>query len=234
MLDEAIVLAGGLGSRLRGVVPEAPKPIAPIAGRPFLAWLLDHLERSGVRRVILSVGYRADMIRSTIGTQHGSLSVEYVEESVPLGTGGALRRSLAQIRGAGAFAVNGDTLFLADLLRMGDIAARFPRCLVVALREVENADRYGTCTVQNDLLTGFAAAKPGHRGLINGGIYVLPRGLFDRFDLPVNFSFEKDFMEPFVVELEPRALISDAEFIDIGVPDSYKAAQTLVPAWLTV
>lgn len=231
-LDEAIILVGGLGTRLRSVVAETPKPIAPIAGRPFLAWLLDHLERSGVRRAILSVGYRAEMIREAIGTRHGSVAVDYVEEREPLGTGGALRQSLAAVRGRAALALNGDTLFLVDLAQMADAAAQAPDRLVVALRKVDVADRYGTCTVENGRIVGFAAARPQGPALINGGVYVLPRGLFDPFDLPEKFSFESEFMERHVGVLEPRAVVSEGAFIDIGVPASFEAAQSLVPRWL--
>jgi D-glycero-alpha-D-manno-heptose 1-phosphate guanylyltransferase len=231
-VDEAIILVGGLGTRLRETVPDVPKPLAPIAGRPFLHWLLDHLDRAGVRRAILAVGYRAEMIRSAVGTRHGNIAIECVVEDEPLGTGGALRRSLAHVRGNSAFAFNGDTLFLVDLQRMAEAAWRSPGSLVVALRHVQDADRYGTCVVEGDRIVSFAAAKPQRGGLINGGVYVLPRTLFDRFALPDKFSFEHDFMERHVDELAPSAVISDGDFIDIGVPASYAAAQTLIPAWL--
>lgn len=232
-IDEAIILVGGLGTRLRSAVPDLPKPIAPVAGRPFLAWLLDHLARSGIRRTILSVGHGAALIRSAIGIQHNGMTVDYVEEREALGTGGALRLALTLVRNTSAFALNGDTLFLVDLHRMGEAAQPEPSRLVVALRTVDNADRYGTCVVENGTIVAFAAARSARQALINGGVYVLPRGVFDPFDLPEKFSFEADFLERHVSALRPRALISDREFIDIGVPASYEAAQTLVPAWLS-
>jgi D-glycero-alpha-D-manno-heptose 1-phosphate guanylyltransferase len=233
VLDEAIILVGGLGTRLRGVVAQEPKPIAPVAGRPFLAWLLDRLERSGVTRAILAVGYRADRIGAAIGTRHGAMTVDYVEEDEPLGTGGALRRALREVRGRSALALNGDTLFLIDLRQMADAALSFPERLIVALRPADAADRYGTCLVEGDRITAFSAQSTQGRTLINGGVYVTPRRLFDRFDLPDKFSFEADFIERHIEALAPLAVISDDPFIDIGVPESYAAAQQLVPKWLS-
>lgn len=233
MPDEAIVLVGGLGTRLRGVVSDVPKPLAQIAGRPFLAWLLDHLARSGLRRVLLSVGYRADMIRDAIGDRHAGVTVDYVEEQTPLGTGGALRQALRSVDGTSAFALNGDTLFLVSLAEMARTAASFPDRLIVALRAVDEADRYGTCLVEHGRIVAFTAARPQGAALINGGVYVLPRGIFDPFDLPERFSFEADFMESNVATLQPRAVIDNANFIDIGVPATFEAAQTLVPSWLS-
>jgi len=231
-VDEAIILVGGLGTRLRSAVPELPKPIAPVAGRPFLAWLLDRLDQAGIRRAILSIGYRADLIRAAIGTHHRRMSVEFVEEHEPLGTGGALRRSLAGVRGDRAFALNGDTLFMVDLQLMDQTARQFPERLVVALRAIDVTDRYGTCTVENGQIISFAASSTQGPALINGGVYVLPRRLFDPFDLPEKFSFESAFMERYLRQLGPRAVISNGAFIDIGVPAFYEAAQTLVPSWL--
>jgi D-glycero-alpha-D-manno-heptose 1-phosphate guanylyltransferase len=143
-----------------------------------------------------------------------------------------LRRALTHARGTQAYALNGDTLFLVELTLMAEAARRFPGDLVVALRKVDAADRYGTCMVEDGRIVGFTATSVTGPALINGGVYVIPKGVFDRFELGEKFSFEADFMERFVTELAPRAVVSDAAFIDIGVPASYEAAQRLVPSWL--
>lgn len=224
MTEEAVILAGGLGTRLRGAVPDLPKPMAPVAGRPFLSWLLDHLAGHGVRRAVLSVGYRREAIMDRFGSRHGALALDYAVEETPLGTGGGIALGLAQIEGPAAFVLNGDTFLDLDY-RHFDVAAGASSTMAIALRRIDEADRYGAAIVQDGRVVGFAARAGGGPGRINAGVYRLPRDLFSRFEMPAAFSFERDFLEVHAAALKPLAYDCDGMFIDIGVPEAWRQAQ---------
>ena len=233
MVTEAIILAGGLGSRLRTAVPELPKAMAPIAGKPFLSYLLRLLETSGIRRVVLACGYKSDAICSFFGSGHGKLQVDYSIEDEPLGTGGAIARAIPRIEGASAFVVNGDTLLRVDYQAMTSALSSHPGAqLVVALRPVPDASRYGSAVVVGDRIQSFNTRGTAGPGLINGGCYLLNRSLFDRYPMPSKFSWEEDFLQVQTHALQPIAFQCDASFIDIGVPEAFEQAQTLIPAWV--
>ncbi len=233
MATEAIILAGGLGTRLREALPDLPKVMAPVAGRPFLAYLLQFLEVSGVGRVVLAVGYRHDAIRSFFGTHYGGIELEYSVEKEPLGTGGALRQALPRVRNKFAFVLNGDTF-----LRIGyrDFSAALERepdaRLAVALRRVADASRYGEVVVADGRIRGFKTRGDARSGLINAGCYLVAREIFERYPMAPKFSWESDFLEARVAELQPLAFECDAPFIDIGIPKALAEAQTLVPEWV--
>ncbi|WP_421991044.1 sugar phosphate nucleotidyltransferase [Roseococcus sp.] len=143
---EAIVLAGGFGTRLRAVVSDVPKPLAPVAGRPFLAWLLDALERGGLKRVVLATGYLGEMVEAAIGARHGAMQIAYVREEQPLGTGGSLWAAMAATTGERVFALNGDTWQSADYAAMAQAAPEAD--LVFAVRPVEDRARYGSVVLE--------------------------------------------------------------------------------------
>jgi len=221
----AILLAGGMGTRLRSVVQDVPKPMAPVAGRPFLSHLLDYLEGQGIDEVILSVGYLRHIIIETIGERHGGVRVRYAIEEEPLGTGGGLRKALAMSGGFPVFALNADTLvhldYRAMLRRQEEVGAD----LSIALRAVDDTARYGSATVEDGCIVSFAAAdRPGQPGLINAGVYLFGANILAEGQPPA-FSFERDFLEPRIAELRPLAFVADGYFIDIGVPEDYARAQ---------
>ncbi len=227
-VTEAIVLAGGAGTRLRSVLPDLPKPMAPIRGRPFLAYLLDNLVAHGLQRVILSVGYRRERIWDFFGDGYGGLAIDYVIEEQPLGTGGAIARALPLLNGAEGFVLNGDTYLHLDLRAM---AAAYRESgdgnMMMALHQVPDATRYGRVDVVNGYVQGFFSGSGG-AGTINAGVYLLPRNLFDGHSLPACFSFEKDFLLPEVETLRPRAFPCNGVFVDIGVPEGYAEAQRIL------
>lgn len=231
---EAVVLAGGLGTRLRSVVPDLPKPMAPVAGRPFLAWLLDSLAAQGIRRVVISVGYRCEPIVEYFGRQYGTLSIDYATEPEPLGTGGGIACGLARIEGTEAFVLNGDTFQVFDYRAMAALLGRHGDAIMaMGVREVADASRYGQLSVSDGRVRGFSARGAGG-GLVNSGIYLLPRDLFERFRMPGKFSFEADFLQKRIDELRPVAFACDGVFIDIGMPDAYREAQQLLPSLLAI
>lgn len=228
--EEAVILAGGLGTRLRSVVDDRPKPMAPVGGRPFLSWLLEAAAAQGVRRVVLSVGYRREAIQDYFGHRHGGVEIAYAVEDEPLGTGGALRLALDRVEGAETLVLNGDTYQEIDFAELAACRARAPdAALAVALRIVPDAVRYGRAVVENGRLRAFRAAGQPGPGLVNAGVYLVPRDLFDGVALPARFSFEGDFLEPGIERLAPAVYLAEGMFIDIGIPSAFREAQTLIP-----
>ncbi len=233
MVTEAIVLAGGLGTRLRSAVPDVPKSMAPIAGQPFLAYLLQFLEANGIVRVLLSVGYRHEVIRDFFGSRFGRLQLAYSVEEEPLGTGGALLRSLALVEGPFTFALNGDTFLRLDCTEMASILERYGDSLVaVALRHVADAGRYGGAVISDGRVVRFHARGTAGPGLINAGCYLVNKDIFRRYPMPEKFSWEQDFLEAKAAEVRPIAFPCDVPFIDIGIPEAFQQAQTLLPTWM--
>jgi D-glycero-alpha-D-manno-heptose 1-phosphate guanylyltransferase len=222
---EAVVLAGGFGTRLRAVVADVPKPMAPVAGRPFLELLLGALARKGVRRAVLSLGYKAELIERHFGARYGALDLAYEIEARPLGTGGALRRALARCQGEAALVVNGDTYLDLELAELRQASERTHQPLIVGL-EVPDTLRYGRLRVAQGRLQGFTEKGTPGPGVINTGHYLLPTRLLEGCTLPDPFSFESDFLVPNVERLHFGVFMSRGPFIDIGVPEDYLRAQT--------
>ena len=224
---EAIILAGGLGTRLRQVVQDLPKPLAPVARRPFLAILLEYLALHGFASVVLSVGYRHEQIEAAIGSAFAGLRVRYAVEDRPLGTGGAIRLAARQCDAAETFVLNGDTYLELefDAMRAAHRAAgtRLSVCTV----EVPDVARYGAVIVEGDRISGFAASGRTGPGRINAGVYLMARDLLEGMGLPEAFSFERDVLTPKVGELRPVAFPARGMFIDIGVPADYARAQQI-------
>lgn len=222
---ETVVLAGGLGSRLREAVPHLPKPLADVGGRPFLEHVLASLAARGAGRFVLSVGYLGNSIRSRFGSCFAGIPVVYSQEDEPLGTGGALYRALRLVDGPSALVVNGDTLFRVDsgaLLRHH--AGK--RCdVTLGLKPLEDSARYGRVEVEGARVVGFREKGPPAPGLVNGGVFAVARDLPERFPMPERFSFEGDLLAKRVRELHVCPWVEDGFFIDIGVPEDYRRAQ---------
>lgn len=221
---EAIILAGGLGTRLRQVVSDMPKPMAPIRGRPFLEYLLDQLRSYGVRKAVLATGYRHEVVEEYFKTRESGLSLVYSVETQPLGTGGGIRKGLELCSGQNVLVLNGDTFFDVDLGEMLACHLRTRADITVALKEMTDFDRYGAVTLDGERVVAFQEKKLCSRGYINGGIYIIGKSLFNRFDLPERFSFESDFLGTFLHRLSVVGFRADGYFIDIGIPEDYEKA----------
>lgn len=221
---QAIVLAGGRGTRLRSEVPDLPKPMAPIGTRPFLAILLDYLHDRGVRSAVLSVGYLSEAIIRFFGVRYRGLDLVYSVETSPLGTGGAIKLALARTRPGPVLVLNGDTFLRADYSALLRAHERSGLRATVALKNVSERSRYGGVELSNGSVSAFG--RRAGPGLINTGLYVLDAQVFDGVELPDAFSFENDFLEPSVEQgrLAINAMIVDSYFIDIGVPEDYRQA----------
>ena len=220
---EAVVLAGGFGTRLRHVVADVPKPMAPVCGRPFLEYVLDDHTDKGATRIVLAVGYRQEVIRAHFGGAYRGAEIVYSSEDAPLLTGGAIRQGLTFCRGERVVIVNGDTFFDVDLDGMLRFAAEKDAPLVVASRRMTDFERYGVILSENGRITGFEEKRPRAEGDINGGIYAVRRDLLD--GMPEKFSFERDFMERRVGLMPMYVWPGGGYFIDIGVPEDYERAQ---------
>lgn len=228
-VHEALVLAGGLGTRLRACVPELPKPLAPVAGRPFLEYLLVKLKSEGIRRVVLSVGYRHEVIVDHFGKTWNGLELIYAIEDTPLGTGGALALALENAESEHVLAMNGDTLVDADFQALAARRAAEDAPFAMLVREIEDAGRFGVCCIEDGRLTGFTAGTPGQSGWINAGVYCLERDFLSGLSLSLPCSFEADILPAAVEKYRMVVQSTDASFIDIGIPNSYRHAQHFIP-----
>ncbi|HFU4820750.1 TPA: nucleotidyltransferase family protein [Campylobacter lari] len=214
---QAIVLAGGLGTRLKSVVQDVPKPMAPINGKPFLAFVLEYLKKQGIAEIILSVSYKYELIQEYFKDEFGGMKIRYNIERELLGTGGAIKDALKLIQNQ-AYVLNGDTIFDIDLKKLTLNDSK----ICIALKQMQNFDRYGTVNVDDQgIVTSFEEKVFQKQGLINGGIYLLKKDIFDEFDLEKKFSFEEFLQEKFRI-LKVQAQFFDDYFIDIGIPIDYE------------
>lgn len=223
---EAIVLAGGLGTRLRGILQGVPKPMAPVAGRPFLEIQLNQLARAGCARVILSVGHLHEVIESHFGATWRGMSLDYAIESEPLGTGGAIRAALALGREESILVLNGDTFLEADYAGMMRFHAAQGERMTMAVSHQFDVARYGGVMLDVDRVVGFEEKGRSGPGWINAGADIVGRDLQWPAGLAEKFSFETDFLVPEIARLRPAAYRVDGLFIDIGVPEDLARAQT--------
>ncbi|HEA8265852.1 TPA: nucleotidyltransferase family protein [Campylobacter lari] len=213
---QAIVLAGGLGTRLKSVVQDLPKPMAPINGKPFLTFVLEYLKEQGITEVVLSVSYKYELIQEYFKEEFEGMRIRYNIEKELLGTGGAIKDALKLIQNQ-AYVLNGDTIFDIDLKKLALNDGK----ICIALKQMQNFDRYGTVNVDDQgIVTSFEEKVFKKRGLINGGIYLLKKDIFDEFNLEKKFSFEEFLQENFEL-LKIQTQNFDDYFIDIGIPQDY-------------
>jgi len=224
---KAIVLAGGLGTRLARFTGEIPKPMAPVGSRPFLEYVLDYLSEQGSEVTVLAVSYMWEVIREHFGAEYRGMPLKYSVEDEPLGTGGAIRQALEFLPDEEVIVLNGDTLFRVDLESLANTHRNSMARLSIALKPVADCGRFGRVEVSTDgVITNFLEKSAAGPGWINGGIYMLDRRLFTDFPMPARFSFEQGLIEPNISRIRPLAFQSDAYFIDMGIPEDYERAQS--------
>ena len=223
---KAIVLAGGLGTRLAGVTGKLPKPMAPVGSRPFLEYLLDYLIEQGSEEAVLAVSHKWEMIDKHFGDEYRGMGLSYSVEDEPLGTGGAIRQALEGLPDNEVVVVNGDTLFRVDLEEMAARHRSGRAQLSIALKQVPESGRFGRVEMTpGGVISRFLEKSSAGPGWINGGTYLVTRSLFADFPMPERFSFERDLVGPNIDRIRPRGFQSDAYFIDMGVPEDYERAQ---------
>jgi D-glycero-alpha-D-manno-heptose 1-phosphate guanylyltransferase len=225
-IKEAIILAGGLGTRLRDAVPDLPKCMAPVAGRPFLYYVINYLRLQGIEKIIFSLGYKHEVIEAYLAEQFSRLHYECVIEKEALGTGGAIQLALKKATGKNIVVTNGDTLFKVNIADLASLHYRSGADCTLALKPMENFDRYGAVEINADHeITGFHEKKFYRQGLINGGIYIMDKERLESYHLPEKFSFENDFLVQELPGKKLDGLLQDGYFIDIGIPEDYNKAQ---------
>lgn len=227
---KAIVLVGGLGTRLREAVPEIPKPMAPIAGRPFLEYILDQLVAAATEEIILSVGYKSEIIRNHFGDAYRDIPLVYVKETEPLGTGGAIVHAVQERKIRDPLMVlNGDTWLGIDYANLARWYKQKPADIAITLAEVSDVLRYGSVKLAMDRVIEFREKDQKGPGLINAGTYIVQPQVFGQLSLAEHFSFEDDVLRACCGSLYIRAMVSNAYFIDIGIPEDYRRAQMEFP-----
>jgi len=225
---EVIILAGGLGTRLRSVVSEVPKCMAPVAGKPFLWYLLKYLSRYDITRVILSVGYLREIIFKWIDEVKGEFSFEfdYAVEEEPLGTGGGIKLALDKANGERVFVLNGDTFFDVNLNQLYDAHMIGNKAITLALKPMRKFERYGTVNMEpiSGRIISFNEKQYCEEGLINGGVYVIRKDASIFEGLGQKFSFETAVLEPQCERHQLLGVVQNGYFIDIGIPEDYRKA----------
>jgi D-glycero-alpha-D-manno-heptose 1-phosphate guanylyltransferase len=229
MINEAIILAGGLGTRLRSVISDVPKCMAPVAGKPFLNYLIQYLEKNGIESFIFSVGYKHEIIEEYLQKNCAHFNYRISLENEPLGTGGAIRLACQKSTEKNVLICNGDTLFKIDVESFTSFHESINAACTLALKPMHYFDRYGVVELNDDnSVKSFKEKQYYTAGLINGGVYALNVAEFLKEELPEKFSFEKDYLEKKVNSKEGQqiyGMIQDEYFIDIGIPEDYKKAQ---------
>lgn len=230
----AVILAGGLGTRLKALVAQTPKPLLPVAGRPFLHYLIHFLRQHGIRDIVCCVGYLGQTIIDQLGDGVAwDVRIRYVTERELLGTGGAIHAALPEIPGEQFFILNGDTFFNVDLARLTTVHASANDGAVMALWSAPATTRYGVVVLAGDgRVQRFMPRDAGRSaGYINGGIYLAHRSIFH--DPPARmFSLEQDLFPRLAAKGRLFGVPFEGNFIDIGVPEDYQNAQQLLPQWV--
>lgn len=229
MIDEALILAGGLGTRLRGVINDLPKPLAPVGEKPFISYLLDFLLSYNIKNTIIASGFMHEAIEKQIGRKHGKLNIIYSPEEEPLGTGGAVLNALKHIRGNDFFILNGDTYFDVNLRELEKSYLRNKAVMSLAVKYMDDTSRYGSIIIEDDTITAFREKETSLDGFINGGVYVVNKEWFRASSPGKKFSLEKDILEKLAGKSKITAFPSDGYFIDIGIPEDYLKACSELP-----
>ena len=226
----ALLLAGGQGTRLRSLYPNIPKPMVPVAGRPFLEWMLQYLAAQGIDRAVISTGHLAEVIEEYFQKHPAAIPVECVRESRPLGTGGAVRYALAQVDISDPVLVaNADSLVMAGLAPALQAIERPEIDGAVLGVAMDDASRYGTLDIgDGGRLRGFHEKRPGG-GVINAGVYLFRRKLFDLWPEGAAFSMETEaFPAMLAAGARIQTVVYRADFLDIGTPESFELADAFI------
>ena len=227
MINQAIILAGGLGTRLRSAVPDLPKCMAPVAGKPFLEHVIDYFQQQGISEFIFAVGYKSEVIIDFVKSRYPGLVVDFSIEKELLGTGGAIRLAAGKARYNDVLVSNGDTIFKIDVKQLSDFHESALADCTIVLKPMTNFERYGVVEISTgNKINSFKEKQFYETGLISGGIYALNVDSFLKEELPEKFSFENDYLEALYIQRNMFGIVQDRYFIDIGIPADYEQAQT--------
>jgi D-glycero-alpha-D-manno-heptose 1-phosphate guanylyltransferase len=223
---EIIILAGGLGTRLKSAVPELPKCLAPVNDKAFLSYLIKYLINNGATKIILSLGYKNDYFIKFLENEKFNINIELVIEEEALGTGGAVLNSMNLINNENFVVVNGDTFYNIDLLKLFKFHIDKESMCTIGLKPMKNIERYGTVEFTHNMeIIKFNEKIFYKEGYINGGTLILNKNIFNINPNSKTFSIEDVYIKFAIQNRKAFGLISDEYFIDIGIPDDYKRAQ---------
>ena len=226
VIKEAIILAGGLGTRLKSSVPDLPKCLAPVGGKPFLDYVIHYFHHQGIRKFIFAVGYKNELIEAYLKSLAASISWELSVEQEPLGTGGAIKLACSKIVGPSSLILNGDTFFAIRPDELSAFHETTNADCTLALKPMKDFDRYGVVSLNKDgSVNSFLEKRYYREGLINGGIYALKTDALLKDSFSDKFSFEKDYLEKQYSDRRIFGMIQDHYFIDIGIPSDYERAE---------
>jgi len=225
-IKEAIILAGGLGTRLRSAVPDLPKCMAPVNGKPFLTYVINHLLAQEIEHFIFSLGYKSEVIIDFLAKDFPSLFFKTSIEEEPLGTGGAIKKACKIAKDNCVLVTNGDTLYKIDVEKIAGVHCLTGAACSLNLKPMQNFDRYGVVEIdQHCIIKSFKEKQFYESGLINGGSYALHTHKFLDERLPDKFSFETDYLEKYYQKRRMFGVVQDEYFIDIGIPEDFERAQ---------
>ena len=226
MIKEAIILAGGLGTRLRSAVPDLPKCMAPVAGRPFLHYVIGYYKKQGIEKFIFCLGYKHELIEEYLNQSFSDLQYDVTIEEEPLGTGGAIYQGALKAASSDVIVLNGDTFFEVDVAGLSFFHKSKNADCTVCLKEMKNSDRYGVVEINGEgRITSFKEKNFYELSIINGGVYALNTRSFLAETFPEKFSFVIDYFEKYFREKKIYGFKQDGYFIDIGIPADYNKAQ---------
>lgn len=234
-LIDVIILAGGKGTRLQSVVSEVPKPLAPVAGRPFLDYQFDLLQAApSLGRVVLAIGHLAErVIAHYSGDRKPGFDLAFAVETELLGTAGAVRNALPLTSSAQVLVLNGDSIFHWDVEALRARHQKSGAQATISLLEVEDVSRYGAVAVEDGFVTSFQEKSEIARpGTINAGVYLFERVVLEGIAANQVVSMERDILPGLAARRALAALAFKSDFIDIGLPETYKLAETFIPRLL--
>lgn len=228
MKFDVVILAGGLGTRLSSVVSAVPKPMAPVANRPFLDHILDALPHQHIGNIILATGHLSEVIEDYYQSEYNGINIVYSREEQPLGTGGAISKALKESVEENVMVINGDTFFDLNYEEFWQVHSQKKNPLTIALKQMQNPDRYGTVLLESHSIVRFQEKKAGlTSGLINGGVYFIHKSLKENLPVQEKYSFESEVLEKMVHSKLIGGYLSGGLFIDIGIPSDYERAQKI-------
>lgn len=220
---EAIILAGGMGTRLQNIISDVPKPMAPVNGRPLLQYILSQMSNYNFGHIVLAVGYKSEVIVKYFGNKYKNIKLSYSTEEYPLGTGGAIKKAFRLINGNEAFVLNGDSYNEIDFDEYQQFHIRAGSRFTIAVKHMENISRFGVVAVKENVCTDFEEKLSVKSGLVNCGVYLVEKSILEKVKVE-RFSFEKDILEKHAGIIV--AFRSGGYFLDIGIPEDYIRAQS--------
>lgn len=224
-IPDVIILAGGLGTRLKSTISDLPKCMAPVANKPFLDHILSYYVDSGCHRFIFALGFLHDIVIDHLNTAWPTLNYDFSIEDEPLGTGGAVSLAFTKVTSEHFLILNGDTLFNISIDKLIEFHYQTKAFITLSLKYMTDFERYGTVILNpENQITGFEEKKACLEGLINGGVYIVNTAAFKALNFPDKYSFETDFLQAYVGDVAMYGMTFNTYFIDIGVPEDFHQA----------